>query len=873
MRGSIASEANDDLARLRRDLGEARQQLAATAEVLTTVATSTSDCDAVLETVAESARRLCWADIGQIHLAQDGWYRLATSQGHTDEYLEFVRRHPIAIDRRTLIGRVGLDRRAQQIKDVLADANYGRQDIQQIGGYRSILGVPMVVEDELVGVLSVWRTEVDPFEERAVEILTTFAAQAAIAIRNAHLVRALETRQAELAAKVEQLTALGEIGQAVSSSLDLDLVLTKIVSHAVQLTDADGGSVFEFDEASEAFHLRTTFGTGEDLVEALRRVHVGLHETFVGKAALQRKARQAPDLRTEPRDVHLQTLLEGGWLSVITIPILRDDHIVGALVLRRHTPGAFSDEVGELLEAFAGQSAVAILNARLFRELQQKGSELEVASRHKSEFLASMSHELRTPLNAVIGFSEVLLERMFGDLNERQEEYLRDILDSGKHLLELLNDILDLSKVEAGRMELNPTEFLVRDALEYGTLMVRERAVNRGLTINLDVDEDVGSILADELRFKQVVLNLLSNAVKFTRQHVDIKAERREGKLVVSVSDDGPGVVPQDRGRIFESFQQGGRGTSKEEGTGLGLSLSKRIVELHGGQIWLDSEMGAGSTFSFCIPFTVTEMDADGLQELEEVPSRPLVVIVEDDPRSLDLLGLYVKSTGVDFASARDGRHGLELVRRMRPVAVVLDIRLPILDGWDLLALLKADPATAPIPVVVVSMVDERGKGFALGAAEYLVKPVGGDEVRAALARVAELPGGGHVLVAIGEDAATIELIRGALEPEGWRVVGAEQAADGIELARSRRPGAIVIDLLTAGTGGLAAVERLRSDPVTANVPIIALTPQTMTAEDKEQLRGQIGYVNRNGEFDEAVLVEVVRRATKGLGRSDSGPS
>jgi CheY-like chemotaxis protein len=483
-----------------------------------------------------------------------------------------------------------------------------------------------------------------------------------------------------------------------------------------------------------------------------------------------------------------------------------------------------------------------------------------------------MSHELRTPLNAVIGFSEVLLERMFGDINERQEEYLHDILESGKHLLELLNDILDLSKVEAGRMELNPSRFEVRGALEYGTLMVRERAANHGVQVLLEVEDDAGSIVADELRFKQVVLNLLSNAVKFTRQHVYVSARRRDGMLVVSVSDDGPGVAPEDRTRIFESFQQGGRGASKEEGTGLGLSLSKRIVQLHGGQIWLESEMGTGSTFTFSIPFSLSEAPSPLPVNGEETPSGPVVVIVEDDPRSLDLLSLYIKSTGVRFATAGDGRQGLELVRRLRPAAVVLDIQLPILDGWDLLALLKADPDTAPIPVVVVSMVDERGKGFALGAAEYLVKPVSGNELRAALARVTELPASGRVLVAIGQDANTIELIRGALEPEGWMVEGAEKAADGIEIARSQPPAAIVIDLLTIGTEGLAVVERLRSDPVTTNIPIIALTSQTMTAEEKARLRGQIDYVNRNGEFDEAMLVEVVRRATTNRDISKSGP-
>ena len=284
--------------------------------------------------------------------------------------------------------------------------------------------------------------------------------------------------------------------------------------------------------------------------------------------------------------------------------MLREGRIVGAMVVRRHAPGYVPQEICDLLETFAGQSALALINAKLYRQLERQSAALEVASQHKSEFLASMSHELRTPLNAIIGFSEVLLERMFGELNERQDDYLRDILSSGKHLLELLNDILDLSKIEAGQMVLNRSQFVVRESLEYCLSMVRERALKQRISLNLEVDPQVGVIDADRLRIRQVVLNLLSNAVKFTPDggHVDVRASINGQDLVVEVADTGPGVPAEDRQRIFDAFQQGTRHTEQTEGTGLGLTLSKQILELHGGRIWVESEPGQGSTFGFALP-------------------------------------------------------------------------------------------------------------------------------------------------------------------------------------------------------------------------------------------------------------------------------
>jgi signal transduction histidine kinase/CheY-like chemotaxis protein len=874
--GERADGIDAEIARLNRDLDEARQQLAAISEVLTALGRSASDLELVLGTVVESARRLCEADVAQLHLVEGSVYRLASFSGLSDEYVDFLNRNPVRVDRRSLVGRVGLDRRPQQITDVLADAEYGLHELQRLGGFRTVVGVPMLLDRELVGVLSVWRTEVDPFGDRESGVLTTFAAQAAIAIRQVDLVCALEARQEELGRKVEQLEALGHVGDAVSSSLDLDHVLSTIVEHAVELSDTDGGSIFDFDEATQEFRIRTTFGTDAELVEALRRTHIGVHETLVGRVALMRQPQQVVDLDVSELDPHLRCLQEAGWRSLLAVPIRREERIIGALVVRRRAPGGFSEEITDLLETFASQSALAILNARLFKELEDKGAELEVASRHKSEFLASMSHELRTPLNAVIGFSEVLLERMPGDLNARQEDYLRDIWESGKHLLALLNDILDLSKVEAGRMELDYSVFFLRDALEASLSLVRERALEHKIELDLRIGPEVSAVEADELRFKQVLLNLLSNAVKFTgdRGHVVVRATSAGERLTVTVTDNGLGVGPEDRERIFESFQQGTRRTPKAEGTGLGLSLSKRIVELHGGRIWLDSEIGVGSTFGFTIPLRVDRMVGARSAETREAatPTSPTVVIVEDDRRSRELFELYLERTGVEVVLACDGQEGLEIVRRLHPAAVVLDLYLPKLDGWDVLALLKADPSTSAIPVIIVSMVDERGKGFALGAADYLVKPVGREQVLTALNRAVALPGLRPTAVAIDDDAKALELVTAVLEPEGWTVLRAASGEDGVALTRSRRPSVVLVDLVMPGMDGFDVVAQLRGDPETAAIPIVILTAKALTWEDKERLRGQMSYVAKKGELNAGELAELVKRATESPAPTGEAP-
>jgi signal transduction histidine kinase/DNA-binding response OmpR family regulator len=791
----------------------------------------------------------------------------------TAEYQEFIAHTPVLLDRGTLVGRIGLDRRAAQITDVLADPDYAWTDEQRVAGFRTVMGVPMLLDGEVVGVLSVSRTQVHPFSDRAVEVLTVFAAQAALAVRTVDLVRTLESRTDELDRKLNQLQALGAVGQAVSSSLNLTEMLNTIITQAVRLSGTDGGSIYKFDEDAREFRVETVCGTSPEALDALRRTRIGLDDTFLGKAAALGRPLELPDLRGVPLDPHLSVLAEGGWRSLVAVPMLREGRIVGAMVVRRRTPGHVPREIYDLLETFASQSALALINAQLYQQLEQQSAALEVASRHKSEFLASMSHELRTPLNAIIGFSEVLLERMFGELNERQDDYLRDIWSSGKHLLELLNDILDLSKIEAGQMVLNRSEFVVSESLEYCLSMVRERALKQRINLNLEVDPDVGVLDADRLRFRQVVLNLLSNAVKFTPDggRVDVRASIRGQDLVVLVADTGVGVPAEDRERIFDAFQQGTRFSGQVEGTGLGLTLSKRILELHGGRIWVGSEAGAGSTFGIALPAGSEgpalkpdpQAGRDSGVTTESAPGPgPTVVVVEDDRRSFDLLRVYLEAAGARVVSARDGKEGLDTVRRLSPAGVILDILLPGVDGWEVLAQLKADPGTAAIPVVVVSMLDERGRGFALGAAEYLVKPVGKEQLLAALYRAAAMPEQKHTVVAIDDDPRAIELVRASLEPEGWTVLGAATGQEGLALIRERRPSAVLLDLLMPGMDGFEVVEALRAEPDTKSIPVVILTSKSMTQQDKERLQGRITYVASKTEFDLSGLAGLLRWAS-----------
>ena len=594
--------------RLFQELQARNRDLTATSEILRVIAGSPTDLQPVFDTIAERAMRLCEASFGWVLTFDGEVMHLGSLANVSLEGADAIRKVlPYVPSRGTAAGRTILTGDVVQVPDVLADPEYELKGTAQATNYRSVLTVPLLHQRHPIGVIAVSRQEPRAFSAEQIQLLATFADQAVIAIENVRLFKELEARTRELTRSVEKLTALGEVGRAVSATLDVETVLQTVVSRASQLAAADGGSIFEYDEGSQEFRLRATYAYAPELAAALQETPIRMGEGVIGGAAARQEPMQVPDIvregayQTRFRDILLRT----GYRALVAVPLVREGQVIGALSVNRKAPGEFPPEVIEFLSTFATQSALAIQNARLFRELEAKSRLLEAASRHKSEFLANMSHELRTPLNAILGFSEVLAERMFGEVNEKQAEYLQDILSSGRHLLSLINDILDLSKVEAGRLELEPGRFHLPTALDNALILVRERATRHGITLTRSVDERLGDIVADERKMKQILLNLLSNAVKFTPEggRVGLTATADRDLITIAVSDTGIGIAPEDQAAIFEEFRQVGREDArKQEGTGLGLTLAKKFVELHGGRIGVQSQLGQGSTFTFTLP-------------------------------------------------------------------------------------------------------------------------------------------------------------------------------------------------------------------------------------------------------------------------------
>jgi GAF domain-containing protein len=594
--------------RLFNETREALERQTATSEILRVISRSPRDVQPVFDTIVKSAVRLCEARFGAVFRLDGGLVHLAAHHNLSETLLAqwfHKKTYPMPPNRGHVSGRTILAAAAVQVPDILADEEYRGAGIKTVG-FRSLLGVPLLRGGRATGAIVIYRTEPGHFPDKHVELVNTFADQAVIAIENVRLFTELEARTAQLTRSVGELKALGEVGQAVSSTLDLETVLSTIVSRAVQLTSMDGGSIWEYDQADEQFYVRATDRLPEELVEVQRATLVRKGEGALGRVAITGEPVEIRDITNESSyQTRLrEILIRHGYRSVVAVPLLREDHLLGALAVIRTTPGEFAPEVIALLKTLATQSALAIQNARLYREIEVKSKELEAASRHKSEFLANMSHELRTPLNAIIGFSEVLSERMFGEINEKQAEYIGDILHSGQHLLSLINDILDLSKIEAGRMELELSDFDVASTIENTLILVRERAQRRGITLGRAIDEQLGIIRADERKVKQVLLNLLSNALKFTPEggRIDVQGAARDGSAEISVTDTGVGIAPEDQDRIFEEFRQVGTAYKKVEGTGLGLAISRKFIELHGGKIWVTSKVGSGSTFTFTLP-------------------------------------------------------------------------------------------------------------------------------------------------------------------------------------------------------------------------------------------------------------------------------
>ena len=584
--------------RLFNETREALAQQTAISDILRVTTESPSDVQPVLDAIGDHAVRLCDAASASIFLIETDQLRHVTSRGPLAEQTLSLK--PIPIDRSSTTGRAILERRTVHVEDMQAEGDEYplSYEFSRRFDYRTILAAPLFREGKPFGAILLLRQAVRPFSEREIGLLRTFGDQAAIALENVRLFN--ETREA-----LERQTATAEVLRVISSSIeDTAPVFEKILDSCERLFGTEQIGVFLVDE-SDMIHATALRGPSADTLRELLPAPV--EQTIVADLFRQRRPIHFPNVGAVSELPPMMRVLHEliGDHSIVVAPMLRDGGGIGAISIIRRPPRPFSNQEISLLSTFTDQAVIAIENSRLFHEIQDKSAQLEAANQHKSEFLANMSHELRTPLNAIIGFSEVMLERMFGELNDKQDDYLKDIHSSGKHLLSLINDILDLSKIEAGRMELDIEDFDIGEALGNTVTLIRERAQQHGIALSIDSAAASGSIRADQRKFKQIMLNLLSNAVKFTPDggRIAVHAQRVDDALQVAVTDAGIGIAVADQEAVFQEFRQvGGNYTNKQEGTGLGLALTRRFVELHGGTLSVVSAPGQGSTFTFTLP-------------------------------------------------------------------------------------------------------------------------------------------------------------------------------------------------------------------------------------------------------------------------------
>jgi len=840
--------------------GELTRTLTATEEVLRVISSSPTDAQPVFDTTARTVADLCEAPDVVVFRAEGATLRLVAHHGP-------MLAGDVALVPGTLGGRTVIERRLIHVADLqAAGAEYPEGHARaRAEGQRTTLSAPLLREGTAIGNIQARRNEVRPFTDTQIRLLQTFADQVVIAIENVRLFQELEARTRELARSVGELQALGEVSQAVSSTLDLETVLTIIVSRAVHITGTDGGAIYEFEPATGTFHLRATHQMDPELIDALRSRPPRLGEGTVGRAAATRTPAQIADIEEEGADDgRLRALFHRhGYRARLAVPLFREEQIVGALVVRRRAPGTFSNELSALLQTFATQSVLAIQNARLFREIEDQRRQLQVASQHKSQFLANMSHELRTPMNAILGVGEMLLEDARSLDRDDEVEPLERILRAGRHLLALINDILDLSKIEAGKMELYPESFSVASIVEDVVGTVRSLAAANGNRLEVGCGADVGTMRADTTRVRQALLNLASNATKFTeRGVVTITAARIPADagdtIEFRVSDTGIGMTPEQVARLFQDFTQADASTTRRYGgTGLGLAISRRFCRMMGGDITVESEPGRGSAFIIRLP-AGDHADAAPTRPAARGASAGAVLVIDDDQTVRELMRRHLEREGFRIETATSGVEGLARARELRPAAITLDLLMPDLDGWDVLAALKGDPALSSIPVVLVTIVDERQRGYALGAAEYLVKPVDREQLAAALR---SLVGTAGSVLLVEDDADARALMVQALTANGWEVTETEHGRAALDSLERNHPDAIVLDLMMPEMDGFEFLAELRRAPEWRGIPVLVVTALDLSAADRARLNGAVERVIQKSSHSPGDLLAEVGQA------------